>query len=110
MASQGVSQEISQVTQSSAQMAGSSSQVKEKANGLSRLAGTLSIHDWTDTFGLEFAGGDRFSTIAGLVTSLFGRIPRQHDSVYFKNLKFTVERMCKHRIESVILSIAESKA
>ncbi len=41
VASQGVSQEIAQVTQSSAQMADSSSQVKEKANGLSGIAGTL---------------------------------------------------------------------
>jgi methyl-accepting chemotaxis protein len=42
VASQGVSQEIAEVTQSSTQMADSSSQVKVKANGLSGLAKTLS--------------------------------------------------------------------
>ncbi len=42
VASQGVSQEIAEVTQSSGQMADSSSQVKGKANDLSGLAKTLS--------------------------------------------------------------------
>lgn len=71
-----------------------------------RLAGDLAIHDWAESFGI--AGEQRrFSTVAGLVMAALGRIPNAGDVAYFKNLKFTVERMRKHRIETIILTLEQ---
>ncbi len=69
-----------------------------------RLAGGLAIHEWADTFGIDAAEA-RISTIAGLVTASFGKIPKTGDVTHIKNLKFTVERVRKHRIETVILTL-----
>jgi putative hemolysin len=69
-----------------------------------RLAGDLAIHDWADVFGINLEE-TRVTTIGGLVTDLLERIPKKGDVAYLGNLKFTVERVRKHRIETVILSL-----
>jgi putative hemolysin len=69
-----------------------------------RLAGDLAIHDWADVFGIDLEE-TRVTTIGGLVTDLLDRIPKKGDVAYLGNLKFTVERVRKHRIETVILSL-----
>ena len=69
-----------------------------------RLAGDLAIHDWADAFGVDLEE-TRVSTIGGLVMTLLGKIPRKGDVAYIGNLKFTVERVRRHRIETVILSL-----
>ncbi len=40
----------------------------------------------------------------GLVTALLGRIPKSGDVAHLRNLKFTVEKVRKRRIETLILS------
>ncbi len=69
-----------------------------------RLAGNLAIHDLALRFSIDPAE-TRISTIAGLVTALLGKIPKTGDIAHLKNLKFTVERMRKHRIETIILTL-----
>jgi len=69
-----------------------------------RLAGDLAIHDWAEVFGIDLEE-TRVATIGGLVTALLGRIPRKGDTAYIGNLKFTVERVRRHRIETVVLSL-----
>jgi CBS domain containing-hemolysin-like protein len=69
-----------------------------------RLSGNLAIHDWADAFGIDLEE-TRLSTIGGLVTTLLGRIPRQGDVATLGHLKFTVERVHKRRIASVVLSL-----
>jgi CBS domain containing-hemolysin-like protein len=39
------------------------------------------------------------------VTALLGKIPKPGDVAELRNLKFTVERVRKHRIETVILTL-----
>ncbi len=68
-----------------------------------RLAGNLPIHDWAEAFGIE-PDETRLSTIGGFVTALIGRIPKTGDVAYLESLKFTVEKIQKHRIETVILT------
>jgi len=72
-----------------------------------RLSGDLAIHDWAEVFGVD-AGHERLSTVGGLTTALLGRIPKPGDVAYLKNLKLTVEKVRKRRIESLVLSL-ESK-
>ncbi len=69
-----------------------------------RLSGDLSVHDWSQAFGIEPAEA-QISTIGGLVMALLGKIPKSGDEVRLKNLKFTVERVRKRRIETVLLKL-----
>jgi CBS domain containing-hemolysin-like protein len=69
-----------------------------------RLSGRLAIHDWADVFGIDLSE-TRLATVAGLVTRLLGRVPSPGDVARLRNLQFTVERMYKHRIETVILTL-----
>jgi putative hemolysin len=69
-----------------------------------RLAGDLAIRDWPEVFGVDLAE-TRVATIGGLVTALLGKIPKSGDIAYLKNLKFTVEKVQKHRIETLILTL-----
>ena len=74
-----------------------------------RLAGSLSIHDWADAFGVDFEE-TRISTVGGLVTAILGKLPKPGDVAYLENLKFTVEAVKKHRIESLLLNLEKSRA
>lgn len=68
-----------------------------------RLSGNVAIHDWVDVLGIDLAE-TRMVTIGGLVTALLGKIPKSGDVAYLKNLKFAVEKVQKHRIETLILT------
>ena len=68
-----------------------------------RLAGDIAIHDWAEVFDVDLAE-TRQVTIGGLVTALLGRIPKSGDVAHLRNLKFTVEKVRKRRIESLILT------
>jgi CBS domain containing-hemolysin-like protein len=69
-----------------------------------RLSGNVAIHDWADVLGIDLAE-TRMVTIGGLVTALLGRIPKPGDSAYLRNLKFTVEKVQHHRIETLVLTL-----
>ncbi|MCU0916075.1 MAG: hemolysin family protein [Planctomycetes bacterium] len=69
-----------------------------------RLAGHLALHDWAEVLGIDLEE-TRSSTLAGLVTNLLGKMPQEGDVACLGNLKFTVERVRKRRIETVILSV-----
>ena len=71
-----------------------------------RLAGNLAIHDWAEMFDVDLAE-TRQVTIGGLVTALLGRIPKAGDVAHLKNLKFTVEKVRKRRIESLTLTLEQ---
>ncbi|MDD5458187.1 MAG: hemolysin family protein [Phycisphaerae bacterium] len=68
-----------------------------------RMAGDLTVHDWAETFGID-PEENRISTIGGLVTMLLGKVPQPGDIASLGNLKFTVERVQKRRVISVILT------
>jgi CBS domain containing-hemolysin-like protein len=74
-----------------------------------RLAGDFAIHDLAERFNVELFE-TRISTVGGLVTALLGRIPKSGDIVHHKNLKFTVERVLKRRIETLILNTEAVKS
>lgn len=71
-----------------------------------RLAAGMPLHDWIDVFGLK-PEETRFSTIGGMLTGLLGHIPKQGDVLKLNNLKLTVEKTEKYRIESIILTIEQ---
>ena len=69
-----------------------------------RLAGALSIHDWGQIFNIDPVQS-RLTTIGGLAVALLGRIPKSGDTVYLKNIRLTVEKVKRHRIETLLLSL-----
>jgi CBS domain containing-hemolysin-like protein len=68
-----------------------------------RLSGNLSIHEWAEAFGIKI-DETRLSTIGGMVTALLGKIPENGDVTFLKNIKLTVEKVKKGRIETIILN------
>ena len=73
-----------------------------------RLAGYLPVHDWMKRFGLK-PKELNIATVSGFVASLLGKIPQKGDVAHWKNLTFTVERVKKHRIRTVLLTIKTEK-
>jgi len=69
-----------------------------------RLAGSLAIHDWAEAFGID-VNETRICTVGGLVTAMMGKIPKSGDEAHLKNLKFTVEKVRMHRIDTLILTL-----
>jgi CBS domain containing-hemolysin-like protein len=69
-----------------------------------RLAGDMAVHDWAEAFCVDVEE-TRISTVGGLVTALLGKIPKAGDFACLGNLKFTVDKVTRHRIESLILTL-----
>ena len=67
-----------------------------------RVSGDLSVREWADRFGVREVD-HRVSTVGGLVLAKVGRLPQVGDAIRIRNLSLTVEKMDRHRIESVIL-------
>jgi CBS domain containing-hemolysin-like protein len=72
------------------------------------LAGNVSIRSWADAFDLDVpAEPGRYSTLAGLLATLLGRLPRPGDTVDWRNLTFTVEEVRRHRVTRVRLRLRD---
>ena len=84
--------------------AGQTAQIEQTGPFEYRLSGNVAIHDWADVLGIDLAQ-TRMVTIGGLVTALLGKIPKNGDVAYLKNLKFAIEKVRKHRIETLILTL-----
>jgi len=70
------------------------------------LAGNLSIRSWADAFDLDVPDDPgRYSTLAGFLTTLLGRLPRPGDKAEWRNLTFTVEEVRRHRVTRVHLRL-----
>ena len=70
------------------------------------LAGNLSIRSWEDLFNMDLPeGGGRYSTVAGFVTSLLGRLPQCGDTARYRNLEFCVDQVSRRRVTRVRLRL-----
>jgi len=64
------------------------------------IPGNLSARLWADRLAMRRLDR-RVDTVGGLVLATLGRIPREGDFIRIKNLKLTVERMKRGRIERI---------
>lgn len=71
--------------------------VTETAPGVFDLPGDLSLFQWNDRFSQLILSTD-FSTVAGYVLSVIGRLPREGDSVTHEGVRLTVTRVDRRRI------------
>ncbi|MEM7518929.1 MAG: transporter associated domain-containing protein [Planctomycetota bacterium] len=73
--------------------------------GAYRVAGSLSVRDWNEQFGLAFVPKE-FETVGGLVTAFLGRIPRVGDEVRVSELIITVAEVRGRRVLEVDMRAA----
>ena len=78
--------------------------IEQIAPGQYRIAGNLAIHDWAEAFGID-PGKSRLATVGGFTAALLGSIPAPGDVAHLKNITLTVEKVKKHRIETLILTL-----
>ncbi len=84
-------------------------QVRALGHGRWEVPGRLSVRDWSQFFGRGERGIDRrVSTVAGLVLSRLGRLPRAGESVRIGNVRLTVDAMDGLSIERVGVSLEEA--
>lgn len=77
--------------------------------GRYRVAGSLSIRDWNEEFGLSVVPTE-FETVGGFVTALLGRIPRTGDVARFANLVMEVDEVRGRRVLTVDIGLAVPQA
>ena len=75
------------------------------------LAGNFSVRSWAGFFDLDLpAAGGRYTTVAGFVTSLLGRLPKAGDAARWRNLEFVVEEVRHRRVTRVRLRLVGAGA
>ena len=88
-----------------------SQQVQMVGVGEWEVPGRLSVRDWEEFFeskpGSSQHAGEKVSTVAGLVFSRLGRVPREGDIVEVGNVTLTVSSMNGRSIERVRVSLAK---
>lgn len=72
------------------------------------ITGDLGVREWCEYFEVELESQD-FDTIGGLVMSLLGTIPKKGESVEYKNMRFTVDKIRRRRIIKLTLDIKPKK-
>lgn len=75
------------------------------------VRGGASVKDINQRLPLEIPEKGEYTTIAGFFLLEFGRIPHEGEVLSYKNFKFVVERMSKHRISllRVIVELPEDR-
>lgn len=74
--------------------------VRRVSDDLYIIDGNVSIHDWSEAFRIDLPPG-RVTTVGGFVISLLGRIPREGDTVRYRNLSLTVLSLRGRRIHEI---------
>ena len=64
----------------------------------------MRIEEINSEMGLDLPESDEYETIAGLILSLLGHIPKQGEQIRFKNVKMVITRMKSRKIEEVLLT------
>lgn len=77
-------------------------EVQEVENGALRIDGAMSVHDARERLSLVDLPEGEFSTVAGLVLSLFGRIPQVGERTEWNGWSFEVAAVDKWRIDAVV--------
>lgn len=77
-------------------------EIEELEDGSFRVSGDLSVRLWASRFGVQEIDG-HIDTVAGLILSRLGHMPRSGDGVTIGNLRLTVESVERRRIASVLL-------
>jgi putative hemolysin len=76
------------------------------------LAGSLSLHRLREMVPIGTIPGEErgyFTTLAGLIMALLGRVPRLGDQIEWRGFRFEVMRMDGRRLDRVRLTLPERR-
>ncbi len=76
----------------------------ERADGSRVLDGRFPLDEFRELFGLDQTPEGDFHTLAGLVVTQLGRIPRISESFEYLGLRFEVVEMDSQRVDRVLVS------
>jgi putative hemolysin len=69
-----------------------------------QIDGGMRIEEINEEMDLEFPESEEYETIAGMVLSLLGHIPKQGEQLRFMNTKLLITRMKGMKIEEILLT------
>lgn len=73
------------------------------------VQGDTPIKDVNQRLFLQIQEAGEYTTIAGFFLKEFGKIPKNGDSLDYRDLKFVVDRMAKRRISRLLISLPGKK-
>ncbi len=76
---------------------------------LLQLEGSITIRDLETRYNLVLPGEAGFETLAGFLLFQFGRIPKLKDSVEYGGRRFTITKMDRNRIATVVIEKLDPK-
>ncbi len=85
-------------------------QLRRIEDGQIEADARLGVDEANVQLGIELPESDDYETLAGLMLTRMGRVPKQGESVRIGGLKLTVARMDGPRIDKILLSKAPDKS
>ena len=70
--------------------------------------GSVHVEDLNEQIGLELPCDDDYDTVAGLIMSTIGRIPKPDQRITIGNVHFDVQQASRRQIERVKLTVIET--
>lgn len=84
-------------------------QLRRVEDGQIEADAMLSVDEANAQLGIDLPESDDYETLAGLLMTRMGRVPKEGDSVRLGNLKLTVAKMQGPRIEKVLFAKSSDK-
>lgn len=84
-------------------------EIVQEGNKCFWVAGRIPIDELSERLGADMSRDD-VNTVGGLVYELFGRVPRNGESMVFNGFRMVVERVRRRRIERVYFERLETAA
>lgn len=85
-------------------------QLRRLSEGQFEANAALGVDEANMQLGIQLPESDDYETLAGLILTRMGRVPKEGDSVRLENIKLTVSKMQGPRIVQVLLNKNEQKS
>ncbi len=86
------------------------SEVEKIAERQFRFNANIGIDEASEILGISLRSGDaEYDTLGGFILHLFGKIPREHESIRYKNIRFIVQHIDKNRLQFVTAEIQKTQ-
>ncbi len=82
--------------------------IQKVSDSVYLVDGSCNIHYFMEQTGVELDFED-VDTMGGVVFTIFGRIPKEGESIEHKGLKITVEKMIHRRVKTIKIEILEKE-
>jgi putative hemolysin len=84
------------------------SEVQKIAERTFRFNANIGIEEASDILGISLRSEDaEYDTLGGFIFHLFGKIPRENESILYKNIRFTVQHIERNRLQFLTAEIQQ---